>query len=384
MQNVEQETDIYYQKIANILSCPLTNGEMTYSNDAHRIQQFISNLKDTQELDIAIRHGFFNAANNAFFPIIDHVIVLLPEACFHSIDDYSTNTKTLEVKQFYENYGWNKDKNEEYNDEALYVDSRDISQKYHTTTTERAAKHLQPSGKYMLDVACGPIYQPDYQAFSKNFEKRICIDISMAALQLTKKHIGVDRGIFILGDITNLPLKNNLCDNVVSFHTIYHVPKENQQKAVEELIRVCKNDRDVIIAYNWAWHSWLMNLILLPKKVYNGFKRFYQMYLKSKEKSKQDLYFYAYPPSWFEKQFGNNKHTEISFHCLQSLHKDFIRFYIHKWLFGEKILDGILNLEKNYNKWLGKNGAYPLIVIRKKKKTGIVEINAPMIEGNQL
>lgn len=353
-----------YHQIATLLSCPLTRENLTYSNDIRQIHLFLSKQDNSVQFEDPITHGFFNETNTAFYPIIDDIIVLLPEACFHNLDNVGTNSKTLEVKHFYENFGWNKSKDEEYNDEALYVDSRNITQKYHTTTTERAATYLAPSGKYMLDVACGPIYQPDYQAFSKNFEKRICIDISMSALQLTKNHIGLDRGIFIMGDITNLPLKNNLCDNVVSFHTIYHVPKENQQKAVEELIRVCKNGSDVIIAYNWAWHSWLMNFILFPKKVYNGLKRFYQMYLKSKENSKEDLYFYAYPPSWFEKEFDRSDIT-LSFHCLQSLHKDFIRFYIHKWLFGSKLLDVILNLEVKYDKWLGRNGAYPLIVIRK-------------------
>ena len=367
-----QQIGINFVQISQILSCPLTGEDLNYSNNTYDVKEFLFNIQNSGEYENEIVHGYFNESKTAFFPIIDDIIVLLPEASFHKIDTVETNHKTLEVKKFYENFGWNKSKNEEYNDEALYVDSRNISQKYHTTTTNRAATHLSSSGKYLLDVACGPIYQPDYQAFSKNFEKRICVDISMSALRLTKKHIGLANGIFIMGDITNLPLKSNLCDNVVSFHTIYHVPKENQKKAVEELIRVVKPGSDVLIAYNWAWHSWLMNFILFPKKVYNGLKRFYQMKLKSEEKRNQDLYFYAFPPNWFVKQFDNNSNTTLSFHCLQSLHKDFIRFYIHKWLFGTKILDGILRLEEKYDKWLGKNGAYPLIVIRKKKLTGIV------------
>ena len=37
--------------------------------------------------------------------------------------------------------------------------------------------------------------------------------------------------ILDLADVTNLPLKNDIVDAVVSLHTIYHVPKDEQRKA---------------------------------------------------------------------------------------------------------------------------------------------------------
>ena len=69
-------------------------------------------------------------------------------------------------------------------------------------------KYLRQGGKYILDVASGGIPQPEYLQYSEAFEKRICIDLSFVALQQARKKLG-SKGIYILGDITNLPLRDD-------------------------------------------------------------------------------------------------------------------------------------------------------------------------------
>ena len=58
--------------------------------------------------------------------------------------------------------------------------------------------------------------------------------------------------MYILGDITNLPLRTDSLDAVISLHTIYHVPLDEQAKAFEELYRVLKTGRSGVIVYTFS------------------------------------------------------------------------------------------------------------------------------------
>jgi hypothetical protein len=45
------------------------------------------------------------------------------------------------------------------------------------THLRKQRKYLNPSGKYLLDIASGPIGLKEYLELSENFEYRICADI---------------------------------------------------------------------------------------------------------------------------------------------------------------------------------------------------------------
>ena len=54
-------------------------------------------------------------------------------------------------------------------------------------------------GKNLLDIGCGPIQYPEYAEYLKNFELRVCIDLSQEALKMARSKIGV-HGKYIVRD----------------------------------------------------------------------------------------------------------------------------------------------------------------------------------------
>jgi ubiquinone/menaquinone biosynthesis C-methylase UbiE len=167
---------------------------------------------------------------------------------------------------------------------------------------------LQPQGKYLLDVASGPVQYPEYLEYSQGFGARICVDISFAALREARRKLG-DRGIYILGDITNLPLAEGIADGVVSLHTIYHTPADEQATAFREIYRVLRPGCTAAIVY--CWRSALIKAAMLPAKLVRGPWKLVQKLCRRlnaasapKTSSPTKLYYHAHPYRWFARELG--------------------------------------------------------------------------------
>jgi SAM-dependent methyltransferase len=109
---------------------------------------------------------------------------------------------------------------------------------------------LLPGGRLLLDVASGAIPHPEYLDFSRNYAVRICVDFSIRALREARLKLG-GRGLYLLGDITRLPLASDSIDTVISLHTVYHVPQAQQTSAVDEIFRVTKPGGRAVVVYTW-------------------------------------------------------------------------------------------------------------------------------------
>ncbi|MDI6402049.1 class I SAM-dependent methyltransferase [Balneolaceae bacterium ANBcel3] len=352
---------IDYKKIENILQCPITNEKVKYYEKYNDLGS-INNMID----EINYESAFVNESKTVLYPIKNNIAVFLPDYAITSLD-FKTNTDILSVKSFYDNFGWKKSNDNKYNDNLLFVSQESFSKKYLSQTTRRVNHFLQNNGEYLLDIASGPVYQDEYKAFSNNFTHRICIDISITALEEAQKNLKEQNAFYILGDITNIPLRNESCDNVISMHTLYHVVKDRQMIGVKELVRVCKTGANIVIAYNWAWHSMLMNVVLLPKRTIQLFSRIKKTLFKTTRakgrKTAMGLYFYSYSRRYFLKNKPVN--TNIKFTVLKSLHQDFIQTYLKDNERSRKFLDRIFKIENKYSSFFGRHGAYPLIVIEK-------------------
>ncbi len=170
------------------------------------------------------------------------------------------------------------------------------------------------------------------------------------------------RGIFICGDITNIPLKENVCEAVVCHHTLYHVPRKEQLTAVKELYRVSKANSSIVIIYNWFFWSWLMNTTLFPLQIYRVIRYFLSRLYVRFFPSKPRLYFYPHPPRWFKNLPLDG---EVEIYCWRTLNKQFLNLYVHKWLGGERFLKWLMKMEEKHSKFFGMAGDYPIIVIKK-------------------
>jgi ubiquinone/menaquinone biosynthesis C-methylase UbiE len=111
---------------------------------------------------------------------------------------------------------------------------------------------------------------------SDGYDYRICVDISINALIQAKINIerAGKKGIFVCGDITNIPISDNSCDTVLSQHTLYHIPKNDQLTAVKEMYRVAKTGSKIVIIYDWFYHSWFMNITLNFIQLYRIIRHF--------------------------------------------------------------------------------------------------------------
>jgi uncharacterized protein YbaR (Trm112 family) len=128
------------------------------------------------------------------------------------------------VQEFYDNFGWLQ-LGEQYLDTIAFVDTRPLAMDYLQRCHQRVRRHLPASGRSLLDAASGPVHYDEYRRFSEGFDFRVCVDLSVLALREAQRSLGV-RGLYVLGDMAQLPFRDGVFDAAVSLHSIYHVPAQ--------------------------------------------------------------------------------------------------------------------------------------------------------------
>src|SRR5512145_2861194 len=137
------------------------------------------------------------------------------------------------VRQFYDRVGWQTVADGTYQN-ARYEDLRPVSSEYIRRCHLRVKRFLKPSGQFLLDAGSGPVQYAEYLTYSEGYARRVCVDISIVALQEARQRIG-EHGLFVVADVANLPFKAEPFEGIVSLHTLHHLPLEEQEKAYEEL-----------------------------------------------------------------------------------------------------------------------------------------------------
>jgi ubiquinone/menaquinone biosynthesis C-methylase UbiE/uncharacterized protein YbaR (Trm112 family) len=269
------------------------------------------------------------------------------------------------VKQFYDQIGWHKQDETVFTDAVKFEDLRPVSQEYIHHCNRRVSRYLKPNGRFLLDVASGPLQFPEYVSYSDNFDYRICVDLSLIALKEASRKLD-SKAICLLADITNLPLVDNLVDNAISLHTIYHVPKDEQQPAFEEIFRVLKQEAAAVIVYHWGDHSPLMNMVMFHYQAARLIRKIFRTIKKSTAGSsvstEPKLYFHAHRYSWFIRPSWKLPFELVPW---RSVSVPFLKFYIHPRLFGRQALKLIYALEERFPTMAGWLGQYPMFIIRK-------------------
>lgn len=299
-----------------------------------------------------------------YYPVLEGILCLLPHLVLVGTHETSFNFDLelddvkQQLKDFYDEVGWHKEDNH-FVDANDSEDLRPVSREYIRRCHERVKRFLKPKGKYLLDVASGPIQYPEYLSYSEDYEYRICADISLQGLREAKKKLK-DKGIYVLCDMTHLPFQANTVDGCVSLHTIYHIPKDQQAKAIAEIYRVLREDSSLVVVYSWGNRSLLMNCLMLPWKVMAKLKA------KSSEKRGADLYFYAHGYRWFTSEIASRYPVKLK--PWRSVNVPFLKKYVHGSILGKWLLKFIYRLEEIFPKAMARIGAYPMMVIEKKRQ----------------
>ena len=273
-----------------------------------------------------------------------------------------TNNKQ-NVQKFYDEIGWHQEADGNYQN-ARYEDLRPVSAEYVHKTRMRVNGGLMPTGKLLLDAGSGPVQYEDYLTYSKGYEKRVCLDISIQALREARKRIG-DHGLFVVADLANLPFKPDAFDGEVSMHAIHHLALEEHPRAYAELYRVLKPGRTAAIVN--GWHDPLLSRMAEP--LIGLMRRLSGKAAKKKknwsaEEDPAGTFVAKMTPEWLKREIGSKMPIEIR--PWRSLSTRLLRWFVHPKLGGKLFLRFVFWLESVFPTFFAENGQYPLIVIRKK------------------
>jgi SAM-dependent methyltransferase/uncharacterized protein YbaR (Trm112 family) len=303
------------------------------------------------------------------YRVDDSIVWLLADLALVAASAIQTATIAAEkkiVQSFYDDFGWLKAETGLFNDTAQFTDTRPCAQAYQRYCNARIGRELS-GGKYLLDVASGSIPHAEYLEFSRHYDVRICVDFSIRALREARAKLG-DAGLYLLGDITRLPLASGAVDGVISLHTVYHVPQAEQTAAVDELVRVTKPGGRAVIVYVWA-SSVAMNVSFALRRALGRIK--HALRPKggavapgpSSASTTPPLYFSPQNHDWFAREIAGKHHAKLKVWSAVSM-----LFQVHFFSdhgFGRLTLAFVKTIENCFPWLAGRYGQYPMFVIDK-------------------
>jgi ubiquinone/menaquinone biosynthesis C-methylase UbiE len=297
-------------------------------------------------------HYAVSSADESYVPrggILDFLAPRTSEPGFESV-----------VQDFYEGPGWKEDGDGAFGDTRAFVDTRPASLGFTSRCLRRLKRHFALGGKYLLDAGSGPIPHPELVEFGENFETRVCVDLSRQALEIARRKLG-DRGVYLVGDLTNLPLQDDCVDSITCNHVIYQIPVELQKQALLELCRVLKPG-GVAVVIGWWPHAPLTWRIERVVKLF------------AQELPLQDvgagegagLVHNPFPRTWFEQQSWPFTYEYDVFRVVTN---QFMKSYVRDDVTGRLLLDALFVMQTIAPRYCGTHGVMPAIVIRKHSRS---------------
>jgi SAM-dependent methyltransferase len=278
-----------------------------------------------------------------------------------------------QVREFYDRVGWQTASDGFYQN-ASYEDLRPVSQDYIHNCHLRVLRHLNPSGRFILDAGCGPIQYPEYLEYSRGYLYRVCADISIVALQEARKRVG-DHGLYVVCDVASLPFKSDGFEGLVSLHTLHHLPPNDHVRAYRELHRTLVLHGKGVIVNGWD-NPPLMIFLNLWIELINRLYAFFRPHPKAasptqavphstNQPAAHGTYVRKENAAWLQKEVGSQ--IPITIYCWRSVSVRFLRTFIHERFAGKFLLKLIYALEDLFPHFLGMYGQYPLVEMGKEK-----------------
>lgn len=285
------------------------------------------------------------------YRVVDGIVELLPDD-----NDPTTPSETI---NFYDAFGWEQDGDGTFKETIVHNGSNHAQLEHTSHCITRLAKYFDKGGDYIVDVGSGPIAHPELLSYGRNFEKRICIDLSITGLRKAKQKLG-DRGIYIRGDVTKLPLMNGSVDAVTCNHLIYQLPAQLQMRAFLELWRILKPGGVAVIVYRWQYSGIESRL----EKLASRFARNKQTLLSENQREQIPTPGTDEPQSrkWFEEQHWP---FEYSYDCYRLVDNEFMGRYVSDDWRGRLFLNTLLSMQYFLPSQCGRYGVFPAIIVRK-------------------
>jgi SAM-dependent methyltransferase len=278
-----------------------------------------------------------------------------------------------QVREFYDQVGWQMVGEGVYQN-ARYEDLRPVAREYIHRCHLRVGRFLKPSGRFLLDAGSGPVQYPEYLSYSQGFSYRVCADISIVALQEARKRLGA-RGLYVVADVANLPFKDGAFESIVSLHTLHHLPPQDHARAYGELYRSLAPGCPAVVVNGWTVAPLMSRLTWLVR----GMERLVGLAgrLRGKadpekpaskpaeaaQKKPTGTFIQKYDAAWLAQTLSG---IPFEIRCWRSASVRFLRAVIHPHLAGRLLLRLLFALEDRFPRWMGKNGQYPMIIVKKR------------------
>jgi len=360
--------------LEHLTACPITHQPLRWLDDSERLSVNARIARgelyhfDQAPAEKPLEAGLITADGTVIYPIVQEIALLLPDFAIildagrllgMQVPEYQPS-----VREFYDSVGWAPSGDGYYEDAHRYEDLRPAAHDYVVDCHLRVNEYLPAGGTYLLDVASGPIQYPAYLTYSQNFEVRICVDISFRALVDARQRVPVGRGLFVLGNIRNLPFRSEVFDAVVSLHTVYHIVAEQQHAVFDELHRVIKPQGRAVVVYTWGNISPLNKpagyLVQAQRVVRQRLHRLAPDRFGAVP-PEDTFYYHPFPYRWFRQQRWAYKFTIL---CWRSISVDSSKLFFHGTL-GKKLLRMIYRWEGRYPEFAAPLGQYPMFLIDK-------------------
>jgi ubiquinone/menaquinone biosynthesis C-methylase UbiE len=282
-----------------------------------------------------------------------------------------------QVRQFYNQIGWQMLSDGFYQN-ARYEDLRPVSREYIHRCHMRINRHISNEGYMLLDAGSGPVQYPEYLTYSEGYQYRVCVDISIVALQEARQRVK-DKGLYVVADVAHMPFKNDVFDGEVSLHTLHHLPSEDKKPAYLELYRILSPGKSAAIVNGWTdsglmrlsfWFVRLMEMIGIRIAEFRGKQERKPKESKggntTTEKEQTGTFIQKNSPEWMKKELSGLIDYQIL--VWRSINVRFLRAVVHKPLAGKYFLRILYRLEEMAPRFFGRHGQYPLVVIHKAEK----------------
>jgi SAM-dependent methyltransferase len=203
------------------------------------------------------------------------------------MSEKSNDTSTEDsVSSYYDKVGWKSD-GEKSLEDIRFRTFPEGHEQYSKIVADRTLATLSGRSGTLIFVGSGDMPSTHVQLASQ-YERVICLDISQLALDIAKSKLG-DAGEFLLQSIVDSDLPDGTADSIFSAHVVYHIDRDQQEKAIRQMLRLTKPGGRIVVIYANP-----RSVFTLPGELIRRLKG-------NKPQDTPQLYYHAHPLGWWNR-----------------------------------------------------------------------------------